>query len=137
VRVVARRRADAAASGFAHEVDVEGGHTVLVDEPLELGGTDTGPSPGRMLAASLAACTAITIEMYAERKGWEIGAIEVEVDATYDGHMPSAFEVTVRLPAELDEEQRDRLLAVGSKCPVHKLLTGEASVTIADRVEAL
>ena len=69
MKVVARRR-----EGFAHEVEIEGGHTLLVDEPARVGGTDTGPSPGRLLAASLAACTAITIEMYAERKGWEIGA---------------------------------------------------------------
>ena len=68
------------------------------------------PLPGRLLAASLASCTAVTMEMYAERKGWEIGAVEVDVDATYDGHVPTAFDVTVRLPAGLSEEQRERLL---------------------------
>jgi putative redox protein len=132
VKVVARRL-----QGFAHEVDIEGGHTIVVDEPHDSGGTDTGPSPGRLLAASLASCTAVTMEIYAERKGWEIGAVEVDVDATYDGHVPTAFEVTVRLPSGLGEEQRERLLVVASKCPVHRALTGVATVSISDRVEVL
>jgi putative redox protein len=132
VKVVARRL-----QGFAHEVDIEGGHTIVVDEPHDAGGTDTGPSPGRLLAASLASCTAVTMEIYAERKGWEIGEVEVDVDATYDGHVPTAFEVTVRLPAGLSEEQRERLLAVASKCPVHRALTGQTTVSISDRVEVL
>jgi putative redox protein len=132
VKVVARRL-----QSFAHEVDIEGGHTIVVDEPRGSGGTDTGPSPGRLLAASLASCTAVTMEIYAERKEWEIGAVEVDVDATYDGHVPTAFDVTVRLPAGLSEEQRQRLLVVASKCPVHRALTGETTVTISDRVEVL
>ena len=139
MKVVARRKVTEGnrSGGFAHEVDIEGGHTIVVDEPHDSGGTDTGPSPGRLLAASLASCTAVTMEIYAERKGWEIGAVEVDVDATYDGHVPTAFEVTVRLPAGLDEEQRERLLAVASKCPVHRALTGEVTVSISDRVEVL
>ncbi len=132
MKVVARRL-----QGFAHEVDIEGGHTIVVDEPVADGGTDTGPSPGRLLASSLAACTAVTMEMYADRKGWPIGAVEVEVDATYDGHVPKDFEVTVRLPAGLSAEQRDRLLLIASKCPVHKALTGETTVKISDQVEVL
>ena len=75
MQVVARR-----IEGFAHEVEIEGGHTLVVDEPADRGGTDTGPRPTQLLAASLAGCTAITIEMYAERKGWDVGAIEVDVD---------------------------------------------------------
>jgi putative redox protein len=132
VKVVARRL-----QGFAHEVDIEGGHTIVVDEPPDVGGSDAGPSPGRLLAASLASCTAVTIEMYAERKGWELGEVEVEVDATYEGHIPKSFDLTVRLPAGLEEEQRRRLLVVASKCPVHRALTGETTVTISDRVEVL
>jgi putative redox protein len=132
VKVVARRL-----QGFAHEIDIEGGHTIVVDEPIGDGGTDTGPSPGRLLAASLASCTAVTIEMYADRKGWELSDVEVEVDATYDGYIPTEFDVTVRLPPDLDDEQRSRLLAVSAKCPVHRALSGELKVTVSDRVEAL
>ncbi len=132
MKVVARRL-----QGFAHEIDIEGGHTIVVDEPPDAGGTDTGPSPARLLAASLASCTAVTLEIYAERKGWDVGSLVVDVDATYDGHVPRSFEVTVRLPAELDDEQRRRLLVIASKCPVHRALTGETKVTVSDHVEAL
>jgi putative redox protein len=132
MRVVARRR-----EGFAHEVEIEGGHTILVDEPLEKDGTDLGPSPTRLLAAALAGCTAVTMEMYAERKGWELGAVEVEVDVSYEDYLPRAFDVTLRLPAGLSDEQRQRLTVVAGKCPVHKALAGETPVAVSDRVEPL
>jgi putative redox protein len=132
MKVVARRR-----DGFAHEVEIEGGHTLVVDEPLTAGGTDTGPSPTRLVAAGLASCIAVTIEMYAERKGWDVGPVEVGVDVEYEGFAPRSFAVTLRLPAELSDEQRERLLVVARKCPVHSLLTGEADVVVSDRVESL
>ena len=75
--------------------------------------------------------------MYAARKGWDLGAVEVEADVAYEGHAPRSFEVTLRLPAELGDEQRERLLAIAAKCPVHRALGGETPVTITDRVEAL
>jgi putative redox protein len=132
VPVLARR-----VDGFAHEVELEGGHALVVDEPVASGGTDTGPRPTQLLAASLAACTAITVEMYADRKGWEVGKIEVDVDYSYDGYVPSAFTVGVRLPAALSDEQRQRLLTVAERCPVHKVLAGKAKVTVNERTEAL
>ena len=132
MKVVARRT-----EGFAHEVEIEGGHTIVVDEPASAGGTDTGPSPTRLLAASLAACTAVTIEMYAERKGWDLGAVEVDVDVAYEGHAPPLLRGHPA-PARRDrDEQRERLLAIASKCPVHRALSSETPVTISDRVEAL
>jgi putative redox protein len=130
VKVVARRR-----EGYAHDVEIEGGHTLRIDEPTAAGGTDTGPSPTRLLAASLASCTAITMEMYAERKGWDVGQVEVDVDVEYRDASPLSFAVTLRLPSELGDEQRESLLVVARKCPVHKLLAGETEVTIADKVE--
>jgi putative redox protein len=132
MKVVARRR-----QGYAHEVKIEGGHTVVIDEPAEAGGTDTGPSPTRLLAASLAACTAITMEMYAGRKGWDLGGIEVDVDVDYEDFTPRSFEVTLRLPAGLDDEKKARLRTIAAKCPVHKVLTGSAQVDIAERIEVL
>jgi putative redox protein len=132
VKVVARRR-----EGYTHEVEIEGGHTLVVDEPIEAGGSDAGPSPTRLVAAGLAGCIAVTIEMYAARKGWEVGQVEVDVDVEYADLAPVSFAVTLRLPAELSEEQRERLLVVARKCPVHKLLAGETSVLVSDRVEAL
>jgi putative redox protein len=130
VRVVARR-----AEGYAHDIEVEGGHQLRVDEPVEAGGSDTGPSPTRMLGASLAGCIAITVEMYAQRKDWDVGAVEVDVEVGYDGPVPTSFEVGLKLPGELDEEQRRRLLVIATKCPVHKVLTGTAHVNVSERLE--
>jgi putative redox protein len=132
MKVVARRR-----TGFAHDVEIEGGHTIRVDEPVAAGGGDTGPSPTRLVAAGLAGCIAVTIEMYAERKGWNVGAVEVDVDVEYDDFRPLSFTVTLKLPAELSDEQRERLLAIAAKCPVHQLLAGETHVIISDQVESL
>ncbi len=74
MRAIARRTGT-----FAHDVEVRG-HHVGVDEPADTGGDDTGPNPQEMLAASLASCTAITMEMYAQRKGWDLGELEVEAE---------------------------------------------------------
>jgi putative redox protein len=133
VRVVARRR-----EGYVHDVEIEGGHSIVVDEPAFVeGGTDAGPSPTRLVAAGLAGCTAVTMEMYANRKGWNIGAVEVDVDVEYEDFAPLSFAVTLRLPAGLSEAQRQRLLAVAAKCPVHKLLAGETEVVISDQIADL
>lgn len=131
MRIVARR-----IDGYAHEVDLEGGHELIVDEPRDRGGTDTGPRPTQLLGASLASCIAITIEMYADRKEWDVGRLEVSVDVSYEGPVPNGYDVTLALPAELDEEQRRRLLTIASKCPVHKVLAGEATVTVTERLGA-
>jgi putative redox protein len=132
VRVVARRR-----DGFAHEVEIEGGHRLVIDEPESAGGTNSGPSPGRTVAAALAACTAITCEMYAERKGWGLGAVAVEVEVDY-GPNSTIERATVRLtvPEPLDEDRRARLLAIAGKCPVHRALRGETEIVICDEIEA-
>lgn len=132
MKVVARR-----VDGYAHDVEIEGGHTIRIDEPLAAGGSDTGPSPTRLLAASLAGCIAVTMEMYAERKGWDMGAVEVDVEVEYRDYLPASYAVSLRLPAELSDEQRARLLVIAGKCPVHKVLAGEALVMISDRVEVL
>jgi putative redox protein len=133
-RVTARRRGE---QGFAHDVEIEGGHAVVVDEPVAVGGTDRGPKPTLLLASSLAGCTAITMELYAERKGWDLGEVEVDVDVTYEKANPTSFEITVRLSGELDPEQRARLLVIAGKCPVHKAIAHETPVTVADRIEPL
>jgi putative redox protein len=131
MKAVARRR-----SGYTHDVEIEGGHTLVLDEPEARGGADVGPSPTRTVAAALAACTAITVEMYAERKGWEVGHVEVEVDLTYgDRSTIESFAVTVRVPEPLDSEQQQRVLAIAGKCPVHRALMGTTPVAIHDRVE--
>ncbi len=132
MKVVARRE-----EGFAHDVEFEGGREIVVDEPASAGGTDKGPSPTQLLAASLAGCTAITLELYAERKGWDLGALEVEVDYTSEREAPAGFEVVLRLPASFDEDQRQRLLKIAAKCPVHKVLANEGTIAISERAETI
>ena len=101
-------------------------HTVVADEPEEEGGEDSGPTPQEYLAASLASCTAITMEMYAQRKGWDIGDVSVHVDyEPAQRGSPTRFRMRVDLPKELPEEQRERLMQIGAKCPVHRVLEGE------------
>ena len=122
-------------TGYEHEVVIDDRHRLVVDEPESSGGHDAGPSPTRVLAASLAACTAVTVEMYAARKEWEVGELAVEVEMEYEGPVPSEFTVTLRLPGSLSSEQVDRLGVIAGKCPVHRLLSHEREVTITDRVE--
>jgi putative redox protein len=110
---------------LTHEVEMRG-HTLVADEPKDEGGDDSGPSPQELLAASLASCTAITMEMYAKRKGWEMGDVEVHVEyEPAQRGSPTRFRVAVNLPTELPEDQRERLMQIGAKCPVHRVLEGE------------
>ena len=109
-------------------------HQLIIDEPTEKGGEDTGPSPQEMLAASLAACTAITMEMYAKRKGWDVGEVEVSCDYTpAERGCPTRFNIVTRFPDSLTEEQVERLRIIAAKCPVHRTLEGE--VMFDERVE--
>ncbi|HEV3378419.1 MAG TPA: OsmC family protein [Thermoleophilaceae bacterium] len=101
-------------------------HHLTADEPKDHGGDDSGPSPQELLAASLASCTAITMEMYAQRKGWDVGDITVDVDyEPAQRGSPTRFRMVVELSKELPEEQRERLLQIAAKCPVHRTLEGE------------
>jgi putative redox protein len=128
VRATARRT-----DGFQHQIKIRG-HELLIDEPSEHGGGDAGPSPQEMLAASLASCVAITIEMYADRKGWDVSGLEVDCEYTpAERGSPTRFELVVRLPSHLDEAQRQRLSVIAAKCPVHRTLEGE--VLFEERVE--
>ena len=121
MRAVAKRQNGA----FKHRVEM-GHHWITADEPEDGGGNDEGPSPQDLLAGSLASCTAITIEMYAKRKGWNLG--EIAVDVNYEPAQrgsPTKFSMKVELPKELPEEQRERLMQIAAKCPVHRTLEGE------------
>ncbi len=128
MRAIARRR-----QGFTHDLKV-GQHQLTVDEPEAQGGADQGPSPQEMLAASLASCTAVTMEMYADRKGWDVDGLEVDcVYTPAERGCPTRFEMVMRLPAHLSEEQVERLQVIAAKCPVHRTLEGE--VAFDERVE--
>jgi putative redox protein len=120
-------------TSFTHTIDVRQ-HQLTADEPADHGGDDEGPSPQEMLAASLASCTAVTMEMYAKRKGWDLGPVEIGVEYTpAERGCPTVFRLKVRLPADLSEEQVERLRVIAAKCPVHRTLEGE--VLFEDRIE--
>ena len=129
MRATARRSGDT----LKHEISV-GGHAVTADESQEHGGSEEGPNPQELLAASLASCSAITMEMYAKRKGWNIGEVVVDVD--YEPAQRGSvtkFVMKVRLPKELPEDQREKLMQIVAKCPVHRTLEGE--VMFEERLE--
>jgi putative redox protein len=126
---VARRR-----QGYEHEVEIRE-HRLIVDETKDDGGGDTGPRPTELLAAALATCTAITLEMYANRKQWELGDVEVAVEfETPTRETGPSFACKIRIPAELDDEQREKLLVIAAKCPVHRTLTADG-VEVEDELE--
>ena len=129
IRATASRR-----EGYTHDVEVDG-HSLVVDEPVDRGGADRGPSPTRLMAAALASCTAITIEMYANRKEWELGDVVVDVDMESTTSGSRSFTVTLRVECDLDDEQLDRLRVIAGKCPVHRALASETPVSIEDRIE--
>jgi putative redox protein len=121
MRAIARREN----GRLVHNVEIRE-HQLKADEPRDHGGDDAGPSPQELLAGSLASCTAITMEMYADRKGWDVGEIAVEVDyEPAQRGSPTKFTMDVRLPKELPEEQREKLMQIAAKCPVHRTLEGE------------
>jgi putative redox protein len=129
MKATARRSGDT----FTHQIQIRR-HELTVDEPEEEGGHDDGPTPQELLAASLASCTAITLEMYARRKGWDIGRVEVECEyAGPERGAPTRFELVLHLPRDCSEEQVEKLKVIAAKCPVHRTLQGE--VTFSERVE--
>lgn len=118
---------------YTHDVKA-GDHMLTVDEPVTSGGQDLGPSPQELLAASLASCTAVTMEMYAQRKGWDTSGLAVDVQYTpAERGCPTKFELVLKMPAHLEEEQIERLTVIAAKCPVHRTLEGE--VMFEERVE--
>ena len=126
---LARRR-----NGYEHEIEIRE-HRLISDEIEDSGGGDQGPSPTELLAGALASCTAITIEMYADRKEWELGRLEVAAEFTRGtaDASPKA-RVDIRIPVELTDEQRQKILAIAHKCPVHRALLG-SDVEIDDSLE--
>ena len=105
---------------FQAEISVPGG-TILADEPIEAGGGGTGPTPYELLSAALAACTAMTLKLYAEHKGWTLPPFSVEA-AHSRGASRDIFTRKIVFEGPLDAEQEAKLLEIADKCPVHRTL---------------
>ena len=126
------------ATGLAQEIET-GRHRLVADEPVEAGGTDTGPSPYELLLAALGACTSMTLSMYARRKQWALERVTVRLRhdkihakdcaecETKEG-MLDRIEREISLTGPLDAEQRERLLAIANRCPVHRTLVSEVDI---------
>jgi len=124
--------------GFTTQMKV-GNHYMIGDEPTDAGGNDFGPSPYELVSAGLSACTAMTVQMYAKRKGWQIDNIEVHTsysrshaadceDCEANNTKIDTFHRDIKLTSNLDEKQRKRILEIADKCPVHKTLHSETQV---------
>ena len=133
MKASARRVVVSGNGSLQHDVEIRG-HRLTTDETKDHGGRNEGPNPQELLAASLASCTASTIELYAMRKDWEVGEVRVDVDyePAQRGSM-TRFNMVVHLPKELPDDQRERLLQVAARCPVHRTLEGE--VAFEERLE--
>jgi len=113
--------------GKLQHVVEAGWHRLLVDEPEEVGGEDSGFTPHDLLAAALGACTALTLTLYAQRKQWDLEDIDVRVEhAEQDGVF--LLKRRIHYIGHLDDEQKARLTEIANKCPVHKTLSGQIRI---------
>ena len=114
-----------------HEVEVNGRHTIVTDEPTRLGGTDAGPAPHELMPAMLAACVSTMITTYANARGLDLG--DLQVDVVYDPEpTPRQVEVVVHVPAGLSRGQVERLRRIANTCPVKRAL--EAGFTFDQKI---
>ncbi|HCU24133.1 MAG TPA: osmotically inducible protein C [Deltaproteobacteria bacterium] len=126
------------AQGLAQSIQANG-HSLISDEPVAVGGTGQGPGPYELLLASLGACTAMTLRLYADRKGWKLSGITVRLAhdkihaedcrdcETKEGKL-DRIRRELRLEGELDESQRQRLLEISERCPVARTLRSEIHI---------
>lgn len=109
------------------------GHLLVADEPQDNGGKDTGPTPTELILSGLAACTASTLRMYADRKDWDIERIDLElsirIEKTGTGQI-SHIETSIDITGNITSEQKERMLEIAAKCPIHKLLSNPIDIII-------
>ena len=126
------------ATGFRTKVDV-GGHQLVVDEPIPVGGSDQGPSPYEMLLAGLGACTAMTLRIYADRRKWPLERARVTlqhhkvhvqdcIDCDRKAAKMDVVDRIIILEGDLNEEQRAKLMEIAERCPVHQTLQNKIQV---------
>jgi len=118
--------------GFTTDIKA-GKHIFRADEPISVGGNDFGPAPYDFLLSSLGSCTAMTLRMYADRKKWDLQEVEVHLNFTSDTdpntkEKTSTIHKTITIEGDLDEAQKNRLIEISERCPVHKTLMGTINI---------
>jgi putative redox protein len=107
-----------------------GKHLLTADEPTAIGGTDTGSSPYQLLLSGLGACTAITLRMYADRKGWKLGTVKVDLEIQKDNEQDTGkIKRVITFSEALNDEQRSKLAAIAEKTPVTRTIMAGAPIT--------
>lgn len=102
-------------------------HTIIADEPLDVGGKDLGPRPGDFIRMGLASCTAITLRMYANRKNMDVQQIKVSVsNGAFNGK--TSYKTEIEIKGNVSDEQKQRLMQIAKLCPVHKVLTNPIEI---------
>jgi uncharacterized OsmC-like protein len=131
------------ASGYRTDVSARE-HTWHSDLSIEADGTDTGPNPEEMILGALGSCTVQTLHMYASRKKWDLQRVEVDLEFVklraeevpdYEGKAKFVYKIhkAIRLYGDLDEKQRERLMEISTRCPVHRVLEGPTFLTQSDQ----
>lgn len=105
-----------------------GPHRLLTDVSPALGGEDSGPEPHDLLAAALAACTTLTVNLYARRKGYALDEVKISIKHGQEGEA-YALHRSIHYVGALSEEEKQRLTDIANKCPVHKTLSGKIQIT--------
>lgn len=116
--------------GYAQEIHARD-HTFWADEPTELEGLDSGPTPFELLLAAIGSCTTVTMRMYARRKDWPLEQLRIRLThekAKRDGEEVDLIQKEIEMTGELSNEQRERLLEVADRCPVHRAITGNLKI---------
>ena len=128
MKAIATASVTATAINYRHDIKT-GRHALVADEPSTAGGQDTGPAPYDFVLAGLGACTAITLRMYAQKKSWDLGELQVDLTLLKSPEGATRIERVLHTPATLNEEQWERLLAVAEKTPVTLTLKAGATIT--------
>ena len=115
---------------YKTELHSPSGNVLISDEPIANGGKGLGFSPSELLASALAACTSATLTMYANRKGWELEEVKIDIDLKFiREENKTVIDRKITLLGNLDDAQTERLLSVANACPVHKILSNPIEIS--------